>query len=122
FIGKMIRRGTWGLSALAMSVLAWYSFADPYYHAMSFRQWVVVVVVIIYASKLFSIVFILIDDIQIYTRRLIRYIRQRTSREKLPGKPITRGQFLDKAAIFAGSIPFASMIGGIITGATDYRV
>lgn len=121
-IGKLIRRGTWMLSGLAIAALVWYSIADPYYHAMSFRQWVVVIVIIIYASKLFSIIFILIDDIQIYTRRLIRYVRRRTSQEKLPGKPISRGQFLDKAAIFAGAIPFASMVGGIISGATDYRV
>lgn len=122
FIRNVVRMGMWVLSAIAIGALIWYSYETPYYHPMSFRQWVVIIVVIVYASKLFSIVFIFIDDVQINTRRLIRFIKKKTSKEKLPGKPITRGQFLDKAAIIAGAVPFASMVGGIISGATDYHV
>lgn len=122
FVRNFIRIGMWAISAAAITALVWYTMSDPYYKAMSIRQWVITIVVIVYASKLFSILFILIDDIQINIRRLVHFVKKRTSGRKLPGTVITRGEFLDKAAIIAGAIPFASMIGGIISGATDYRV
>jgi predicted MPP superfamily phosphohydrolase len=64
---------------------------------------------------------IFIDDIQINTRRLIAYLKKRSGK-RIPGKPITRSEFFDKVAIAAGALPFASMVTGIISGATDYRV
>src|SRR5690606_19706088 len=99
----------------------WYKVSDPYYHALSIRQWVIIGVMIIYASKLLTILIIFIDDIQINTRRLIRYLRTR-SRKRIAGKPITRSEFFDKTAIAAGLVPFASLVTGILSGATDYRV
>ena len=117
----IVRSGIWMLTALAIATLVWYHVADPYYHAMSVRQWVVTTVVIIYASKLLTILIIFIDDIQINIRRLIRFFKTRTHK-KIPGKPITRSEFFDKTAIAAGLVPFASMVTGIVSGATDYRV
>jgi predicted MPP superfamily phosphohydrolase len=117
----IVRSGIWMLTALAIATLVWYHVADPYYHAMSIRQWVVTTVVIIYASKLLTILIIFIDDIQINIRRLIRFLKTRTQK-RIPGRPITRSEFFDKTAIAAGLVPFASMVTGIVSGATDYRV
>ncbi len=116
-----VRTGIWLLTATAIAVVIWYNVTDPYYHAMSIRQWVITTVVIIYTSKLLTLVVIFIDDIQINIRRLIRYFRTKTG-EKIPGKPITRSEFFDKTAIAAGLVPFVSMVTGIVTGANDYRV
>src|SRR5690606_5831536 len=70
----VIRAGIALLSILAISAVVWYAFSDPYYRAMSIRQWVIVTVLIIYGSKLLTILVIFIDDIQINTRRLVRYL------------------------------------------------
>jgi hypothetical protein len=70
---------------------------------------------------LLTILVIFSDDIQINARRLIRYIKIRSTK-KIPGKPITRSEFFDKTAIAAGLVPFASLVTGILSGATDYRV
>lgn len=121
FLKNLVRMGIWTLSALAVAAVVWYAATDPYYKSMSIRQWIITSVMIIYASKLFTLFFIFIDDIQINIRRLIRFQKKRFGK-KLPGRTITRSEFFDKVALAAGTIPFASMVTGILSGATDYRV
>jgi predicted MPP superfamily phosphohydrolase len=116
-----VRIGIWTMTATAIGAVIWYNLSDPYYRSLSIRQWIIIIVMIIYGSKLLTILVIFIDDIQINLRRLIRYLRTRGG-GKIPGKPITRSEFFDKTAIAAGLVPFASMVTGIISGATDYRV
>src|SRR5687768_11181250 len=121
FFRNAVRIGIWALTAFALSAVIWYNVTDPFYKAMSIRQWIITIVVIVYSSKLLTILIIFIDDIQINTRRFIRFLKTRSAK-KIPGKPITRSEFFDKTAIAAGLVPFASMVTGIISGATDYRV
>lgn len=109
------------MTLIAIGAVVWYNFTDPYYKAISIRQWIIITVMIIYGSKLLTILVIFIDDIQINTRRLIRYMKKRSGKP-IPGKPITRSEFMDKVAIGAGFVPLASMVTGILSGATDYRV
>lgn len=121
FFRRTVRIGIWVLSALAIAAVVWYKFSEPYYKALSMRQWAIIIVLMVYASKLLTISVIFIDDIQINFRRLVRYFRTRKS-TRIPGKPITRSAFFDKVAISAGALPLASMVTGILSGATDYRV
>lgn len=116
-----VRIGIWAITALAVAAVIWYNLAEPFYRALSIRQWTIIIVMIVYSSKLLTLLIIFIDDIQINIRRLIR-LTQEKSQRKLPGKPITRSEFFDKAAIAAGLVPFASMVTGILSGAHDYRV
>lgn len=121
FFRRLVRIGIWLTTAVAIALVVWYDFTDPYYKALSIRQWIIIIVMMIYGSKLLTILVIFIDDIQINLRRLIRFLRTRSDK-KIPGKPITRSEFFDRTAIAAGFIPLASMVTGIISGATDYRV
>jgi predicted MPP superfamily phosphohydrolase len=121
FLRKFVRIGIWAISALAVSAVVWYSLEEPYYRAFSIRQWIIITVVIVYASKLLTLFFIFLDDIQINARRFIRFLKVRSGK-KMAGKPITRSEFFDKVALGAGLIPFVSMVTGIVSGATDYRV
>lgn len=121
FFRHAVRWGIWALTLLAISAVIFYNFTEPYYRALSIRQWLIITVFIIYGSKLLTILIIFIDDIQINTRRLVRYLRTRAGKP-IPGKPITRSEFFDKTAIAVGLVPFASMVTGIVSGATDYRV
>lgn len=118
---QVIRGGIWVMTAVAVGAVVWYDLTEPYYKDMSIRQWIIITVMIIYGSKLLTILVIFIDDIQINTRRLIRHLKTRSD-GKIPGKPITRSEFFDKTAIAAGLVPFASMVTGILSGAHDYRV
>lgn len=118
---KLVRWGIWALTLLAISAVIFYHVSEPYYRALSIRQWLIIIVFIIYGSKLLTLLIIFIDDIQINTRRLVRYLRTRSGK-RIPGKAITRSEFFDKTAIAAGMVPFVSMITGIVSGATDYRV
>ncbi len=116
-----VRIGIWVMTALAILAVIWYKFSDPFYRALSIRQWMIITVMIIYGSKLLTILVIFIDDVQINIRRLVRYVSKRSG-SKITGKPITRSEFFDKTAIAVGLVPLASMVTGIISGATDYRV
>jgi predicted MPP superfamily phosphohydrolase len=121
WLRKTVRSGIWITTALAVAAVIWYHISEPWYRSINMQQWAVTIVTIIYGSKLLTLLVILVDDIQINTRRLVRYLRQR-KRPQLPGKPITRSAFFDKLAIVAGAVPLASMATGILSGATDYRV
>jgi predicted MPP superfamily phosphohydrolase len=121
FFRKLSWIGNSVLTLLAVAAVLWYNVTEPYYGVMSIRQWIITIVVIIYGSKLFTVLVLLIDDIQINLRRLVRRLKI-SATKKIPGKPITRSQFFDKAAIAAGLVPFASMVTGILSGATNYRV
>lgn len=118
---RLVRIGIWALTFAAVVVVVWYKLSDPYYKAMSIRQWIVTTLLIIYGSKLLTLLVIFIEDVVINARRLVRYLQKRSG-QQIPGKPITRSQFFDKAAIAAGIVPFGSLVFGILTGATDYRV
>lgn len=118
---NLIRGGIVVLTLMAIAAVIWYNFTEPYYKAISIRQWIIIIVMIIYGSKLLTIFVIFVDDVQINTRRLIRYLRKKSGRS-ISGKPITRSEFMDKVAIAAGFVPLASMVTGILSGATDYRV
>jgi uncharacterized protein len=120
--GKSVARYFyWGLTAVAVIALLWYSFANPFINSrVPVRSFILVGIVAIYLSKVFAIIFILIDDLQ----RGVRWIVQQFNRgaSGLPGEGIPRSEFLAKTAMIAASVPFGLMTYGIISGAHDYRV
>lgn len=118
---KLIKVAFWTLTFFSVTVVIWYNFSERYYSGISTLQWMVIVLAIFYGSKFFVILLLLIRDLMVALRRVFRYDR-RTSHNTLPGKPISRSEFFDRAAMAAGIIPFGSLIFGIVSGATDYRV
>jgi uncharacterized protein len=109
----------WLPTLLSIGAMAWFSFGDPYKYGAGVRNWVVTGIVGVYFSKIFAVLFLLIDDLQ----RGVRWVaKQFSSKKELPGEAITRSEFLSKAALIASAIPFGTMAYGIISGAHDYRV
>ena len=121
FLRSAVCIGIWATTVLAGSALLWYDYTNPYYKALSIREWIVISVMVIYGSKLLTVLVIFIDDVQVNIRRLLRHVKRRSGKP-ISGKPITRSEFLDKTAIAVGMVPFASMVTGIVSGATDYKV
>ena len=122
FWQKIIRSGMWVLSALAIIALMWYQFADPLQAQIELRQTIIIVVIMIYVSKLVTMLFILVDDIRMGIHRLRNFFLKKKNRDELPGLPITRSKFLAKTALVAGAAPFSAMVFGIVSGATNYQV
>lgn len=114
------RYGYWVPTLVASVGLIWWAFANPYSGIDRLRMYVLMGSVILYFSKLFAVVFLLIDDLQRGVRWVVR--RFTSSPKQLPGQPITRSDFLSQAALAAASVPLGMSVYGIVTGAHDYRV
>lgn len=117
----IFRYGFWVPTALCFMAMFWWTFADPYSISAGMRNWLITGLFATYFSKLFGVLFLLIDDGQ----RLVRWVAKiftRGEESALPGEVISRSQFLSQAAMVATAIPFGAMAYGIISGAHDYRL
>lgn len=104
----LLRYGYWIPSFLCFIAMFWWTFADPYSISAGMRNWLITGLFATYFSKLFGVIFLLIDDGQ----RLVRWISRIFTREEgntLPGEVINRSQFLSQAAMVATAIPFGAM-------------
>lgn len=110
----LIRIAYWSLTVLILVGLWAYNFLSPDFLGVGMRTLILYSLFTVYASKLFSVFFIMIDDV----RRLM------TSKPAAgdDANTITRSDFLMKAALLAGAVPATALTWGILSGAHDYRV
>jgi uncharacterized protein len=116
----------WGITTLTLIAFFSYHFISPDILGRQTRTLILVGIFGVYFSKLFVILFLLIDDI----RRAGKWIFQKTasvfskpgSEPLSPADSITRSEFLAKAGLVLAAIPAAGMAYGIISGAHDYRI
>ena len=113
----------WSLTAIVLI-----SFMTTFF--FSFEKWdrivrlvFITVVFVSFFTKLFFVIFVLIDDLQ----RLVRWVAQKISglfsREPISTEnPIPRSEFLLKAGVAAATVPLVGLTWGIVSGAHDYRV
>ena len=114
------RYGFWIFSGLTIVAVFWYAYGDPYQYGPQLRNLVLTGIFIVYFSKIFGVLFILIDDVQRGIRWLAGYIQPEGGLAE--GNKIPRSEFLAKAAVITATVPFAAMTYGIISGAHDYRI
>ncbi len=119
---KTLKYAYWGLTILTLAAFFTYHFVNVDAYSKSLKMFLLVGVFINYISKLFFVVFLLIDDLV----RLIKYIGSFFTSEsavtETSDNTITRSDFLVKTAAFAAAVPLVGMSWGIISGAHDYRV
>jgi uncharacterized protein len=115
------RYGFWIFTAITFAGVLWYAYGDPYKYGSQVRNLVLTGIFMVYFSKLFAVLFVLIDDIQRGVRWVVDYF-QRGSTGSSSGNTIPRSEFLAKAAVITATVPFAAMTYGIISGAHDYRI
>jgi predicted MPP superfamily phosphohydrolase len=120
-IKGFFRYGFWFITVLTTIAILWYYYGDPYKYGAQLRNLVLTGVFIAYFSKLFGVLFVLMDDIQRGVRWIANLFQSDTTTPS-PGKTIPRSEFLAKTAVIAATIPFAAMTYGIISGAHDYRI
>lgn len=117
----IMRYSFWIPTLLCIIAMVWWTFSDPYKISSGMRNWMITGLFAVYFSKLFGVLFLLIDDGQRLVRWFAKYF-SRNPTSTLPGEVISRSQFLTNAALAATAIPFGAMAYGIISGAHDYRV
>jgi uncharacterized protein len=113
----------WIFTVVSITGFLMFNFGNPDKWSKLWRTFIFSFVIVNYFSKLFFVIFLLIDDLV----RLVRWVIQETGLlfEKKPlsgGKPIPRSEFLLKAGMVIAAVPFFSMAYGIIFGAHDYRI
>lgn len=122
---QIIKYVFWGVTAITILGMWLYNFTNPDWLGKNMRTVIMVGVFMNYFSKIFVLIFLLIDDIG----RLIRWIYSKFSSQSTVidgvttnNSGITRSEFLMKTAVIAGTVPAIAMTWGIISGAHDYRV
>jgi predicted MPP superfamily phosphohydrolase len=114
----------WTISALAISILLLGQVIDWHTWPKALRVYTFAMIFVIYLTKIFITVFMLLDDII----RLFRYvfgwlaIKFSSSTEVNESLRISRLDFLVKTGFIVGAIPFFSLIYGMLKGAYDYKI
>jgi uncharacterized protein len=114
----------WTISALAISILLLGQVIDWHTWPKALRVYTFAMIFVIYLTKIFITVFMLLDDII----RLFRYafgwlaIKFSSSAEVNESLRVSRLDFLVKTGFIVGAIPFFSLIYGMLKGAYDYKI
>ena len=119
---KIVWVAYWALTiVIAISLLQW-KFLGPKFTNPEIQRFTIVFIFIDYLSKVFAVLFLLVDDGIRFVKWIIKKSKTKKEETHLPGKPISRSEFLAKASIGAIAIPVATLGFGIVSGAYDYRV
>ncbi len=113
----------WLTSILSVFSLIWVVLIDISNEKL--RQWLVIVLAILYFSKILLLVFVIIDDIRRGILLANRFMKKRRLKEPevTDEDPlISRSEFLSRTAIVAGSVPLTGLSFGILTGAHNYKM
>nr|MBK9653014.1 metallophosphoesterase [Bacteroidota bacterium] len=122
------RTGTiifWSLCGLCYALILAAAIYDYHEWNKTFRTYSFAFVVIFYFSKLFFVVFLLIDDIIRGVRYIISMFDKSDAKELTPasgGEKISRQSFIVKTGLLVAAIPFGAMIYGMVKGAYNYSV
>lgn len=111
----------WSVVSLSFLSIILYNFAYPALLPDTARSPILVGLFIIYLSKLFGVVILIIDDL----KRVVTWLARKTLSVKSisgKGEKITRSEFLSKSAMISVALPATTLGFGIIAGAHDYRI
>ena len=123
---KIIFFSYWGITLAAVSGMIAAAATDFYAWPRHLRTYFFAFVLVLYLTKLFVILPVLLEDIY----RLFRYLFIQI-KHLLYGKPpvspqtsrgIPRSEFISRLALVFAAIPFSALVYGMIKGAYDYRV
>jgi len=116
----------WSVSIFCFGLIIIGNIFDWHQWNKAFRTYSFAFVFIVFFSKLFVDIFLLIDDLVRFLRwsgaRLFTaYSTPDPTKAAVVKKGISRSGFLVKLAVIIGAIPFFSMIYGMLNGAYNYR-
>lgn len=117
----LLRGLFWSITAFTVFIIIWVNTVGIANEKT--KQWIIVVLGIVYFSKLFLVATLIIDDI----RRGIHFTRWHFNQKKevekdTSGKRISRSEFFARAALISWTIPVVPLSFGIISGAHNFQV
>lgn len=121
-IQTITRYGYWGFTSIIIVGIWAYNFMPLHFWKNEIRITFMALVMISVITKLFIIIFLLIEDITRIIRWSFQNVKMRISPDEYAPGNISRNEFLSKAALAVGAVPAATFAFGIISGAHDYRV
>ncbi len=86
-----------------------------------YRNFIMVIIFMNYFSKLFAMVFLLLDDFIRMGKWIVHQLKEKKKIDPADEK-ISRSEFLTRSALVAASVPVIGMTWGIVAGAHDYRI
>lgn len=108
----------WMVSIFCFGTILLANVTDWHQWPKAFRTYCFAIVFIVFISKLVVDVFLIIDD----AGRAIRWVVSKFQKDEITGgNKISRSEFLVKTGLVIGSIPFFSLIYGMVSGAYNYR-
>ena len=116
------RYAYWGFTGMIILGIWAYNFMPLHFWKNEIRITFMALVMISVITKLFIILFLLIEDITRIIRWSYQNVKMRISSDEYSPGNISRNEFLSKAALAVGAVPAATFAFGIISGAHDYRV
>ena len=116
------RYAYWGFTSFIIAGIWAYNFMPLHFWKNEIRITFMAMVMISVITKLFIIIFLLIEDITRIIRWSFQNVKMRISPDEYAPGNISRNEFLSKAALAVGAVPAATFAFGIISGAHDYRV
>ena len=132
---KLIKIIYWGIPILLILAFFVSNFNSVLAANKLVRTYLMAFLFILYASKVVIFLFIFVDDIKrlfmwIWHQIERRFLHQEAQAEEEEleeaiepeGKKISRSQFIARAGIVAGAIPFVMLTRGLVSGAYNYQV
>ncbi|MDF2455974.1 MAG: metallophosphoesterase [Cytophagaceae bacterium] len=110
----------WGVTVLSLVLLLTLLFVGPDKLGRGFRSFIILFIFGNFFFKLFFTVILLMEDVVRLGRWLVSLVSNPTPSGE--GTAIPRSQFISAVGLTLASIPFVSMIYGVLVGAHDYRV
>lgn len=117
----------WSMTIFTFTIFISGLITDWHSWPKALRTYAFAIVVVFMISKLFILLFLLVDDLTRFVRWGFANLYEKFY--DVPYNPsqegkivISRSQFLIKAGLFLAAIPFVSLIYGMVKGAYDYQV
>ncbi len=110
----------WGLTGLSILGLLFVNAFEGV--SQDLRRFVVVSITILYFSKVFGVLTLLIDDIFRAGQWVFFKIFPNLKPEASSGSGMTRSEFISKTSLVAMAVPMATFSFGIASGAHNYRL
>jgi uncharacterized protein len=123
----------WGISIISILVITSFFVFTPASLNPQVRNLIAVAILIVYASKLFGVVVLFIEDITRAFRWFFSQFQKVISNQEVTVtesidtqtqniEKISRSEFVAKTALAVGGLHLGAMTWGIISGAHDYRI
>lgn len=110
----------WAVTVLSIALLLSFLFLGPDKIGRGLRSFIIIFIFSNLFFKLFFTIILLLEDIVRLVRWLVALVANPAPSGE--GTAIPRSQFISAVGLTLASIPFVSMLYGILIGAHDYRV